>query len=294
VPSFSQFLNTWSFEPVSFLVILAFAIAYLILVVRFNRKGGNWPIHRTLAFLVLGLGSFAFIEFGFFGTYRYDLRWAFTTRIALLLYVVPLLIGLGKPIELSRLARGERGRRFIDAFFESWPIRLISNAIFAPLFGLAFFMLFVTPISADLRHSHLAQNAITIGGMLLGQLMLLPMLESKKQRSEIFIAAEFLFAFVELMLDAIPGVVLSISNSVLDGATQAIANAPVWFPTALNDQHFSGNLLWMIAEGADIPILVLLFIRWGHNDKKTAKSIDDLSDEEFEALANQHLKPPRG
>ena len=294
MPSFSEFLSTWSFDLVSLLVIIATGVAYLVLLAMVRRRGQTWPIWRTLAFFILGLGAYAFVEFGFFGTYRFELRWAFTTRIALLLYAVPLLLSLGRPLELARAARTEASRARFDKFLQSWPIRVVSNAIFAPLFALAFFMLFITPLSAAMRGSAFWQHAITVGAFLLGQLMLFPMLQRREHRSEIFMAAEFLFAFFELMLDAIPGVVLSISNTVLDGATTLSANVPAWFPTALDDQHFSGNLLWMIAEGADIPILVLLFIRWGHQDKKTAKSIDDLSDEEFDALANQHLKRPRG
>ena len=294
MPSFSEFLSTWSFDLVSLLVILATGVAYLVLLAMVRRRGQTWPIWRTLAFFILGLGAYVFVEFGFFGTYRFELRWAFTTRIALLLYAVPLLLSLGRPLELARAARTEASRARFDKFLQSWPIRVVSNAIFAPLFALAFFMLFITPLSAAMRGSAFWQHAITVGAFLLGQLMLFPMLQRREHRSEIFMAAEFLFAFFELMLDAIPGVVLSISNTVLDGATTLSANVPAWFPSALDDQHFSGNLLWMIAEGADIPILVLLFIRWGHQDKKTAKSIDDLSDEEFDALANQHLKRPRG
>jgi cytochrome c oxidase assembly factor CtaG len=294
VPSFSEFLSTWSFDMVSLLVILATGVAYLVLLAMLRRRGQTWPIWRTLSFFILGLGAYAFVEFGFFGTYRFELRWAFTTRIALLLYAVPLLLSLGRPLELARAARNDASRARFDKFLQSWPIRVVSNAIFAPLFALAFFMLFITPLSAAMRGSAFWQHAITVGAFLLGQLMLFPMLQRREHRSEIFMAAEFLFAFFELMLDAIPGVVLSISNTVLDGATTLTANVPAWFPTALDDQHFSGNLLWMIAEGADIPILVLLFIRWRHQDTKTAKSIDDLSDEQFDALANQHLKRPRG
>ena len=294
MPSLAEFFSTWSFDLVSLLVLAATGATYLVLLVMLKKRGKTWPLWRVLAFFILGLGAYAFVEFGFFGTYRFELRWAFTTRIALLLYAVPLLLSLGRPLELARAARTDASRARFDKFLESWPIRLVSNAIFAPLFALAFFMFFVTPLSATMRTTHVWQNAITVGAFLMGQLMLFPMLQRKEHRSEIFMVAEFLFAFAELMLDAIPGVVLSISNTVLDGATRVAAHVPAWFPSPLADQHFSGNLLWMIAEGADIPILVLLFIRWGHQDKKAAKSIDDLTDEQFEALTNQHLKRPRG
>ena len=293
MPSVAEFFATWSFDLVSLLVLIATGTAYIVLLTMLKKRGQTWPLWRILAFFILGLGAYAFVEFGFFGTYRLELRWAFTTRIALLLYAVPLLLSLGRPLELARAARTDASRARFDKFLESWPIRLVSNAIFAPLFALAFFMLFVTPLSAAMRTTHVWQNAITVGAFLMGQLMLFPMLQRKEHRTEIFMVAEFLLAFAELMLDAIPGVVLSISNTVLDGAARVAGHVPDWFPTPLADQHFSGNLLWMIAEGADIPILVLLFIRWGHQDKKAAKSIDDLTDAEFEALTNAHLKRPR-
>jgi hypothetical protein len=37
------------------------------------------------------------VSFGFLGTWSTELRWAFTTRIALLLFVVPMLVTFGRP-----------------------------------------------------------------------------------------------------------------------------------------------------------------------------------------------------
>ncbi|MEY2945557.1 MAG: hypothetical protein RL243_303, partial [Actinomycetota bacterium] len=177
MPSLAEFFSTWSFDLVSLLVLVATGAAYLMLLGLLKRRGQSWPVWRVLAFFILGLGAYAFVEFGFFGTYRFELRWAFTTRIALLLYAVPLLLSLGRPLELARAARTDASRARFDKFLESWPIRLVSNAIFAPLFALAFFMLFVTPLSATMRTTHVWQNAITVGAFLMGQLMLFPMLQ---------------------------------------------------------------------------------------------------------------------
>ena len=289
MPSLAEFFATWSFNGTALVVLLLAAAGYLVLVARLRRRGHRWPIRLTLTFLALGLGSYAFVNFGFFGTYRYDLRWAFTTRIALLLFAVPLLIGLARPLDLMKAAFTPIQRARLNRIMRSWPLRLISNAIFAPLFALALFMIFVTPLAGPFRASVIAQNAITEFAPLLGLLMLLPINARNHHRTEIFVVAEFMIAFAELMLDAIPGVVLSINNTILDHAPAVMGNLPDWFPTALDDQHFAGNLLWMIAEAADIPILVMLFIRWSKTDKKAAKVVDELSDEEFDALTKAHL-----
>lgn len=262
---------------------------YGFLALKATRAGASWPAGRVVGF-GLAIGIYLWVNLGFFGTYSYLLRWAFTTRIALLLFGVPLMIALGRPVDLARRALAETGRARLEAVLRSWPVRLMGNAIFSPLFALAFFTLFVTPLGGALRLSTLAQNLITVFAVLLGTLMILPLTEREHHRSEIFIVGEFMIAFAELMLDAIPGVVLSINNVILDHAPAVTGTLPSWFPTPLVDQHFSGNLLWMIAESVDIPILVMLFIRWGRSDKRAAKSIDDLSDEEFEALAQAHLR----
>jgi len=108
-------------------------------------------------------------------------------------------------------------------------------------------------------------------------------------RTGFFVTVEFLLAFVELLLDAIPGLLLRLNDSVLDGAARVTARMPFWFPTALHDQHLSGDFLWFIAEIADVPVLIFLFVRWMRSDHRESRKMDELSDEEMEALTKAHL-----
>jgi hypothetical protein len=39
-----------------------------------------------------------------------------------------------------------------------------------------------------------------------------------------------------------------------------------------------------------VPVLIILFVRWIRTDKREAKAMDDLSDEEMDALTQQHLR----
>lgn len=64
-------------------------------------------------------------------------------------------------------------------------------------------------------------------------------------------------------------------------------------PSPLRDQQLSGDLLWFIAEIADIPVLVLLFVRWARVDRGEARGFDQLSDEEMAELTRQHLRGRR-
>lgn len=244
----------------------------------------------TAGFYLLGLGSFAVVNLGFLGVYSAELRWAFTTRIALLLFAVPGLISLGLPITLTKRVLSGLPLRITDAILDSRLVRLFGNAVFAPLFALGAFMVFLTPLAGNLRESPLAQALITVLVPAVGILMVLPIIEQTTQRTSFFITVEFLFVFVELLIDAIPGILLRLNNQILDHVAPVLGQLPNWFPSRYHDQHLSGDLLWFIAEVADIPVLFVLFVRWQRIDRKEAKRVDDLSDEETDALTQAHLR----
>ncbi|HEY0249205.1 MAG TPA: cytochrome c oxidase assembly protein [Gryllotalpicola sp.] len=263
-------------------------------VVTVVRHGGHWPAWRSWAFILFGLGSYAWIQFGFLGTWSHDLRWAFTTRIALLLFLVPPLIALGTPVALMRQTLPPRGQAVLAGALHSRPVRLMSNAIFAPLVPLAGFLIFLTPLAGPLRLDAGWAAAITLLVPFGGLVLTLPIAEDTDSRSSTFIIYEFLLAIAEFMLDSIPGIFLRLNNAVLDkvpAITHTLAGGPLpaWFPNPLHDQHLSGDFLWFLAEIADLPVIIALFIRWGKVDRRDAKQVDDLSDEEYEAAMRAHL-----
>ena len=230
------------------------------------------------------------MTFGFLGAYSTELRWAFTTRIALLLFAVPSLICVGQPIMLARAALSGMPLRVMEWILASWPVRLMGNAVFAPLAAIAAFLVFLTPFSAVLRGTPGWEAFITLGVPAAGLLMALPIVDRSQVRTSLFITAEFMLAFVEVVMDAIPGILLRLNNAVLDHAPAITGNLPGWFPNPLHDQHLSGDFLWFIAEISDIPVLIILFLRWMRTDRHEAKQMDDLSDEEMEALTQEHLR----
>jgi putative membrane protein len=262
-------------------------------VVRVTRAGGTWPRRRTAAFVLLGLGSYAVISFGFLGAYSHDLRFAFTTRIALLLFAVPALLALGRPVQLARAALPAGPLRSLEHFLASRFMKVVGSAIFSPLFALAAFAIFLTPLAFVLRESPWAESLLTLAVPLAGLLMILPVFEGSELPTSLFITAEFLLAFVELILDAIPGIVLRITGHVLDGGHALASVAPGWFPSQLRDQQLSGDLLWFIAEVADIPVLIFLFVRWSRTDRREARALDELSDDEMDRLTREHLRGAR-
>lgn len=265
---------------------------YLVGVRRAGQRGIRWPARRTIAFFALGLGSYAVVSFGFLGAYSASLRWAFVLRASLLLLVVPTLGALGSPTALLRSALDEAPRRRIDAILASRVMRLLGNAIVAPIVPLVLFACFLTPIAGLLRTDPVGEALVTIVLPVLGLVMAVALTDEHAQRTSQFYTAEFLVTFVELLFDSVPGILLRLSTTVLDGVPAVPGLTPHWFPDPLRDQQLAGDLLWFMAEVGDLPALVLLFTRWSHSDRREARAYDDLTDEEYADLAERHLRGP--
>ncbi|MBT1584439.1 cytochrome c oxidase assembly protein [Curtobacterium flaccumfaciens] len=270
------------------MLLVVAAVAYGRWVVGAARRGARWPWWRTLAFAT-ALVLFGVLQFGIVGVDDERLRWAFVLRAALLFFAVPTFAALGAPVALLRIGGPARLAQVADAVMGSRPVRLLGNAIVAPLVALALFAVLLTPFSAVIRESPASAAVITVAVPALGFGLLAPLSEVGVLVSSTFATAEFLLAFVELVVDAVPGIVLRITNHVLDGSLVPVVGR-AWYPSPLQDQHLAGDLLWFIAEVADIPVLVALFIRWQRTDRREARAVDALTDEQMDELTRAHLQ----
>ncbi|GAC1382192.1 MAG: hypothetical protein NVSMB43_23220 [Pseudarthrobacter sp.] len=294
MPPFEVVVGAWRIDWAALVLIVSSGVLYGLGIRTATANGRPWPWWRTAAFYLLGLGSLTVLTCGFPGVYSAELRWAFTLKISLLLFVVPLLIGLGKPISLAREALPAEGLARLNTVLSHRAVRFFSNSLAAPLLGLALFSTFLTPLFYTLRTDPVAGALLTVGVPLLGLLMALPIIEDTNfQRSSAFITLEFVFVFIELLIDAVPGILLRLNGEVLDHVTTVSGSAPTWFPGALRDQQLAGDLLWFICEIVDLPLIILMFMRFSRSDKREARSFDDLTDQELEALNAEHLRRGR-
>ena len=54
----TSFFTAWGIDPVPFIICVWAASLYLVGVQVLRRRGDHWPLGRTLAFVVGGMGSF--------------------------------------------------------------------------------------------------------------------------------------------------------------------------------------------------------------------------------------------
>lgn len=293
MPPLDVVLTAWRIDWAALALILSAALLYSLGLKSAKAQGHHWPRHRSVAFYLLGLGSFAALTCGFPGVYSADLRWAFTLKVSLLFFIVPLLVGLGRPVSLARAALSASHVTWLDAVLSHRLVRIVTNSLAAPLVGLALFSLFLTPAFHTLRTNPVAEAILTVLVPLLGLLMALPVIEEGNfHRSSAFITLELIFVFMELLIDAIPGILLRLNGQVLDNV-MAVQSGATWYPSALRDQQLAGDLLWFICEIVDLPLIILMFMRLARSDRREAKGFDDLSDEQLDELNAHHLRRVR-
>ncbi|GAB2740393.1 cytochrome c oxidase assembly protein [Sinomonas soli] len=295
MPPLTTALASFVLDPAAALLALAAGALYGVGMARARRRGIAWPLWRALCFYVLGLGAYLVLACEFTGAYGSSLRWAFTLKIALMFFVVPLFAGLGRPVGLAQATLGDAGRARLGSLMQSPAVRILGNAFVAPIIGMVLFGTFLTPLLALYRSQPVVSGALSVLVPLVGLVLALPLTEAESfERSSAFIVLEFVYVFIELLADAIPGIFLRLAPTVLDGVSAWPAGAAAWFPTPLRDQQLAGDLLWFIAEAVDIPVIILMFVRFSRSDRREARSFDQLTDEEMDALAEEHLRRGNG
>jgi putative membrane protein len=267
-------LTAWTFDPLAIAGVVLLGAAYLAGVVRVRHAGGRWPAGRTLTFAIAGLGGLLAVTVGCIGRYAHTLFWARTLQVSVLLFVAPAFLALGRPLTLAAQALPPRVAGRLAAALRSGPARAGLNPMVGPLLlpvlcGLIFF----TGIwEASLRHQF-GYELLNAGLVVVGILVALPLAGEGADLPSTSIALVLLVGFVELLVDAIPGIVLRLRTSLI-APTYYPRPHGRWGPGPLADQRIGGAILWGIGEAIDLPFLALLVIRWIRADEREAARID--------------------
>jgi cytochrome c oxidase assembly factor CtaG len=276
-------------QPVALVVAAVLVAGYAY---GLRRVGGPWPRGRIAVF-GLGIVLLVWTSSGFPQVYAHSLYWMWTAQTLALWLVVPIVILAGHPIQLARAISGPAGR--FDRVLGSAPIRVLANPIVGP--GL------VPVLSAVLFFGPLPTWAIQWAGvgwalhvvlLVVGAGMVLPLIGLDEEASSLAVGLALAIGSFELVLDALPGIILRLHNGLVTGFFDHRAQHS-WTPIAQHDQRTAGAILWCLAELIDLPFIVLVFRRWLRADARDAAQVDAVLDAERAARqALDHDAEPEG
>jgi len=290
--SLSAVVGQWAVQPLA-LVTAVLVVGWYLRAVRLSdAQGVAWPPRRTGVFL-LGVGLFLWVTCGVAQAYARSLFSVWTAQTLALLFVVPVVLLAGQPVELARRRVGERGR--VARVLRSRFGRVLANPLVGPtVIPVLSAVLFFGPLPGwAVGVAPVGWVAATRGGR--------DRRDDRVSRWSGFDADEVALAvglaliigMVELIVDAIPGIVLRLQSHV---ATTFFAHRTVhpWSPRPLHDQQIAGATLWCVAEIIDLPFLVLMFRRWLRADRREAAATDAVLDAERLARASVPQSPTTG
>jgi putative copper resistance protein D len=274
-PTLDGVWTAWQLDPLIAVVLVTGAAGYALGMVLANRRGRRWPVRRAVIFFGLGLGSLAVLGLGWPAVYARALFSVYALQLVLLLMVVPLLVAFGRPVELAMTASGVEGTARLRRVLDSRPARVFTVPVVGPLLlAVVPFAVFFTPWYPETLRHPFAASATHLLLLIIGLMALVPLWEAGTIAAQVPYAIALLFAFIELLADAVPGIVIRLDTHVIAAADLARS----WGPALLADQQLGGNLLWCIGETIDIPFLAMLVYQWYRSDARQAAQVDRLLD----------------
>lgn len=279
-------VTEWRPDYVTLAVAALVAVGYLRARRAAARTGLSWPWRRDLVFW-LGMAAVVWTSSGFFGVRSTQLMWAWTAQQLLLLLVVPTIVLAGQPLSLLRRTPGRRS--LVLTVLGSRFVRIVGHPLVGPvLVPIMCLLLFFTPLGQAAASSVWVAGLLHVGLLGIGVLIALPLVDRDDDRSSLAVGLALAVGFVELILDALPGIALRFQTHLR--IEYFAVDRPTWSGSWLADQHTAGGILWIVAEVLDLPFLVLAATRWVKIDQREAARVDA----ELDARDAQRPPPQEG
>ena len=292
VPAISveRVFSAWSFEPLPLAVIVLLGAAYLVGARALRQRGDSWSTWRSLSFCVGGLGSLLVATCSSLATYDTVLLSMHMAQHMVLSMLAPVFLALGAPITLALRTLAETPRR--------WLLRLLHSRVAAVLaFPPVAFVVFVASpwvlyfsgwYEASLR-SAVLHDMLHVHFVVVGCLFFWPLLGLDPVPGRVAYPFRLLTVFATLPFHAFLGVTIMSMHNLLAGDWYRSLRRS-WPPSALDDQHLAGGIVWASGDVVGFLFFTVLFVQWVRQSATEAAREDRRFDRE--ELARQPSPAP--
>ena len=268
----------WGLDPAPFVLTVWVAGLYLLGVALLRRRGDRWPLGRTIAFVVAGMGSFLVATASGLARYDTTLLSVHMVQHMVLAMVVPLALALGAPVTLALRTLPAAPRRWLLAVLHSRVARVLS---FPPL---AFVLYVVSPwalyfsgwydasLASAYVHEMMHVHLVAVGALFFWPLMGIDPLPGR-----VGYPFRVLLTVLTLPFHAFLGVTIMGQTTLIGGEHYlALREGPMasWLPDPLADQHLAGGLLWGSGDLIGLAFFAVLFTQWVRSSTKEARRED--------------------
>ncbi len=272
----SAVFTEWGLSPVLFVLVVWTGGLYLYGVWRLRERGDHWPVGRTFAFVVGGMGSFYFATSSGIGAYDTTLLSVHMVQHMILSMVVPVFCALGAPVTLMLRTLPPRPRRWLLAVLHSKVARVLT---FAPLtlvlyvvspWALYFSGWYDATLHSDLLHEFMHIHLVVVGA-----LFFTPIVGVDPVPGRVSYPFRLLLLFLTLPFHAFLGVTIMGQERLIGGDWYpALHHTHGWLPNPHDDQHLAGGILWGSGDLVGLLLFSVLFVQWVRASMQEARRED--------------------
>jgi putative copper resistance protein D len=266
----------WGLDLYLFVGAVVVAGLYLLGVRTLHARGDRWPLGRTLAFVVGGVGSFYVATQSGLAAYDDTLLSAHMVQHMILSMVVPVFLALGAPVTLALRTLPRRPRGWVLAVLHSRVAKVLT---FPPL-TLALYvaspwaLYFTGWYSASLHHDFV-HEMMHVHLVLVGSLFFWPLLGIDPLPGRLSHPFRLLMIFLSLPFHAFLGVTIMNQSSLIGGDWYPnLHREMAWLPDPAADQRVAGGLLWASGDLVGLLLFVVLFVQWVRASMQEARRED--------------------
>ncbi|GAA2150761.1 putative copper resistance protein D [Humibacillus xanthopallidus] len=290
----SSLLADWTASPAGLALVGVVTVPYAVAVLRARASGVPWPWRRPALFLLAGVGSLAYAVCGPLAVHRTEVFWIACLQVGVLASLTPVGLALGDPVGLvrarSRAAGGERTPLLLR-LVEGRVARVLTfPAVGSGLAVGTVLLVMLTPWFAQTMVS--PTSAVVLYVVLLGSglLFVLPLLTEELLPRWATPPVRTFLAFIDGLLDAVPGIVVMTSSVLLVPSFPGFASGASGL-TPLMDQRLGGGAMLAVAEAVGLPVIGAVFVEWIRSDERDAREVDARLDDEALTAAAPGVAP---
>jgi len=278
-----RWFSSYKIDLVWLVVVLVATALYLFGVFRLKKRGDEWPIGRTISWL-LGMGLLLWITCGPLNVYEQYLFSVHMLAHMILTMGVPVLLVPGAPVTL--LLRASEARKDESRGLREWVLwavhtpwaKLVSNPIFAALnFAASLVIFYFTPLFSWSTRDHLGHEWMIVHFLITGYLFVQALVSIDPGPDKIPFLLRLMLLIGTLAFHAFFGLSLMSGEGLLL-ADWFGAMGRTWGESPIADQQTGGAIAWGVGELPAAVLTIIVSIQWFRSDVRDAKRLDRASD----------------
>ncbi|HWV49030.1 MAG TPA: cytochrome c oxidase assembly protein, partial [Microbacterium sp.] len=288
-----RWFTEWNID-VLWLVAGGFGLVFYIAgVLRLQRRGDRWPIHRTV-FWVAGVLLLIWVTSGALNAYQDYLFSVHMMGHMLLSMAIPLLLVSGAPITLALRAIEKRddgtrgGREWIMWAVHSPFARIVTHPfVAAGIFVGSLWAFYFTDLFRWSMYEHLGHEWMIAHFLISGYLFVMSLIGVDPVPYRLPYPGRLITLIAVMAMHAFFGIAIMMQTGLMVSEWFG-AMGRTWGPTPLEDQYIGGGIAWSVGEIPTLILAITVAIQWSRNDTKLQRRRDRHADRTGEAELEEY------